>query len=337
MVNAPAPRQVVILAYPGVQSLDVTGPLEVFAGARQLIEATAPAARSYRIRIFTAEGKPLRCSSGLVLTPDGSLADAPAEIDTLILAGGSGHREASADPVLVDWIGRAAASSRRVASVCTGAFLLARAGLLDGRRATTHWSAAKELARLYPEVDVDPEPIFLRDGPIWTSAGVTAGMDLTLALIEEDLDRDAALTIARHLVLFLRRPGSQSQFSATLSAQQPEREPLREVQRSVIEDLAGEHSVQEMAARAHMSQRHFARAFRAETGVTPARYVERVRLEGARRRLEESADPVAAVAASCGFGSTETMRRLFLRTLGVGPAEYRRRFRAHPERLTPAA
>jgi transcriptional regulator GlxA family with amidase domain len=169
----------------------------------------------------------------------------------------------------------------------------------------------------------------MRDGQIWTSAGVTCGMDLALALVEEDLDREAALTIARHLVLFLRRPGNQSQFSATLAAQQPEREPLREVQRRVIEDVAAAHTVEAMAASASLSPRHFARAFRAETGLTPARYVERVRLEAARRRLEETAEPVAAVAASCGFGTAETMRRSFLRTLGVGPAEYRRRFRSH--------
>ncbi|HXP28117.1 MAG TPA: helix-turn-helix domain-containing protein, partial [Solirubrobacteraceae bacterium] len=216
----------------------------------------------------------------------------------------------------------------RTASVCTGAFVLAAAGLLDGCRATTHWASAAALARLYPNVDVDPEPIFVRDGRIWTSAGVTAGMDLALALVERDHDRDAALTIARHLVLFLRRPGGQSQFSATLAAQQPEREPLREVQRSVVEDIAGEHSVEAMAARAHMSARHFARAFRAETGVTPARYVERVRLEAARRRLEDGSQPIATVAAACGFGTAETMRRVFLRMLDVGPAEYRRRFQS---------
>ena len=207
--------------------------------------------------------------------------------------------------------------------------LLASAGLLDGRRATTHWASADRLQRLYPDVLVDPEPIFVRDGPIWTSAGVTAGMDLALALVEHDHDRDAALTIARHLVLFLRRPGNQSQFSATLAAQQPEREPLREVQRSVIEHVAADHSVEAMAARANMSARHFARAFRAETGVTPARYVERVRLEAARRILEDGSEPIAIIAATCGFGTAETMRRVFLRTLDVGPAEYRRRFQAH--------
>ncbi len=233
------------------------------------------------------------------------------------------------DPALLKWIARASRSARRTTSVCTGAFLLADAGLLDGRRATTHWAYAAELQRLHPEVEVDPAPIFVRDGRVWTSAGVTAGMDLALALVEEDLDRDVALTIARHLVLFLRRPGSQSQFSATLLAQQPAREPLREIQRLVLENVAGEHTVEAMAARAHLSPRHFARAFTAETGVTPARYVERVRLEVARRRLEETGEPIGAIAQGCGFGTDETMRRVFLRVLQVGPAEYRRRFNTH--------
>jgi transcriptional regulator GlxA family with amidase domain len=337
MRSASAPRQVAILVYPGVQSLDVTGPLEVFAGAQQLIELTARTEPGYEIRTVSTDGAPLCSSSGLTLVPDLRLSDAPTELDTLIVAGGSGHREAAADNTILEWISRAASSSRRTASVCTGAFLLAAAGLLHGRRATTHWASADELARLHPDVRVDAEPIFLRDGPIWTSAGVTSGMDLALALVEQDLDREAALTIARHLVLFLRRPGNQSQFSATLAAQQTDREPLREVQRSVIEDVAAAHTVEAMAAAANMSARHFARAFRAETGLTPARYVERVRLEAARRRLEETAELVAAIAASCGFGTAETMRRSFLRALGVGPAEYRRRFRSHADRPQTAA
>jgi transcriptional regulator GlxA family with amidase domain len=328
MASASAPRQVAILAYPGVQSLDVTGPLEVFAGAHRLLETRGRGERGYEVRILSADGAPLRTSSGLSITPHGAIQDAPARIDTLIVAGGEGHAVAAVDRALLDWIAGASAAARRTASVCTGAFLLARAGLLDGRCATTHWASAEALQREHPDVHVDPEPIFVRDGSIWTSAGVTAGMDLALALVEEDLDREAALTIARHLVLFLRRPGNQSQFSATLGAQQPERAPLRELQRALLEDVAGEHSVEAMAARAHMSPRHFARVFRAETGVTPARYVERVRMEAARRRLEDTAEPMAAVAAACGFGTVETMRRVFIRALAVGPAEYRRRFTA---------
>ncbi len=335
MPRTPPSRQVAILAYPGVQSLDVSGPLEVFAAARRLIEAGARPERSYEIRILSRDGARLESSSGMTVTPHCDIEHAPDRIDTLIVAGGDGCMEAADDGVLIDWIARTASSSRRTASVCTGAFLLARAGLLDGRRASTHWAAAEQLARLHPRVRVDPDPIYVRDGPIWSSAGVTAGMDLALAMVEQDMDREAALAIARRLVLFLRRPGNQSQFSATLAAQQPASQPLREVQRSVLENLAGEHTVEAMAARAHMSLRHFARAFRAETGVTPARYVERVRLEAARRRVEETADPIAAIAAGCGFGTAETMRRVFLRSLDVGPAEYRRRFQ--PEAVPPLA
>ncbi|HEX8715278.1 MAG TPA: DJ-1/PfpI family protein [Solirubrobacteraceae bacterium] len=318
-----AARNVVVLLFDRVQSLDVTGPIEVFAGANRLLGRDR-----YAIRTLSADGAPVRTSSGLTLVPDGPLTDAPDEIDTLIVPGGPGARAASADASLLAWVADTAARSTRTASVCTGAFVLAAARLLDGRRATTHWASAAALARLHPAVRVDPDPIFVRDGDVWTSAGVTAGIDLALALVEHDHDRDAALTIARHLVLFLRRPGNQSQFSATLAAQQPAREPLRDVQRSVLDDPAGDHSVDAMAARAHMSPRNFARAFRAETGLTPARYVERVRIEAARRRLEDTAEPVAAVAAACGFGAAETMRRAFLRALAVGPAEYRRRFSA---------
>ena len=332
MQDVPSPRLIAIVVYPGVQSLDVAGPLEVFAGAQRLIEASSSRERGYDVRVLSRDGEPLQTSSGLGLIPHAKLPARPPPIDTLILAGGSGHAVAAEDRALLDWITRAAKLSRRTASVCTGAFVLASAGLLDGRRATTHWASAAELQRKHPDVIVDPEPIFVRDGALWTSAGVTAGMDLALALVEEDLGSDAALTIARHLVLFLRRPASQSQFCATLAAQNAQREPLREIQRAVLEDIAGDHRVEAMAARAHMSPRHFARAFRAETGVTPARHVERVRVEAARRRLEDTSEPIAAIAASSGFGTAETMRRVFLRTLHIGPSEYRRRFHLHPAR-----
>ncbi|HEX3910318.1 MAG TPA: DJ-1/PfpI family protein [Solirubrobacteraceae bacterium] len=334
-------RRVAILLFEGVQSIDVTGPLEVFTGADRLLRDSrrgeAPVgggavqvggARDggYEVCTLSADGKPLRTSSGLTIVPDGCLREVPRGLDTLIVPGGDGTREAIGERRLLRWIAETSTRARRTASVCTGAFLLAAAGLLDGRRATTHWASAESLARRYPKVRVDPDPIFVRDGELWSSAGVSAGMDLTLALVEDDHDRELALTVARHLVLFLRRPGTQSQFSATLASQQPEREPLREVQRLILEELASDHSVEAMAARAHMSPRHFARAFRAETGVTPARYVEHVRLEAARRVLEDSSTPIAEVARECGFGTAETMRRVFLRGLAVGPAEYRRRF-----------
>jgi transcriptional regulator GlxA family with amidase domain len=319
------PPTIAILLYEGVQSLDVTGPLEVFSGADVALRARG-AGGGYRVRTIAPAAAPVRCESGLRLIPDGSLPRAPEAIDTLIVPGGGGRAEAVRDPALMRFLELSHARCRRLASVCTGAFLLASAGLLDGRRATTHWAYAAELARTHPLIEVEPDPIFVRDGSIWTSAGVTAGMDLALALVEEDHDRELALLIARHLVLFLRRPGNQSQFSAVMRAQQPRREPLREVQREVLEDVAGRHTVEAMAERAHMSPRNFARAFRAQTGVTPARYVESVRLEAARRRLEETAEPVQGIAYACGFPSAEAMRRSFQRTLHVGPTEYRRRF-----------
>lgn len=330
----PHSRRIAIVVFPKVQSLDVTGPLEVISAAHSLRHTTDPSDPGYEVQVISRDGAPLRCSSGLTIVPDGDFSHTPANLDTLIVAGGYGSREASLDRATLDWISAASTRARRTASVCTGAFLLAAAGLLDGRHATTHWGAASELARLHPKVHVHPEPIFLRDGPIWTSAGVTAGMDLALALVEEDISRDLALAIARHLVLFLRRPGNQSQFSATLAAQEPVREPLREARRHILENIDADLSVEALARLAHMSPRHFARSFRAETGVTPARYVESVRIEAARRALEDTSAPVASVACTCGFGTPETMRRSFLRVLDVAPAEYRRRF--HPIAATEA-
>ena len=276
--------------------------------------------------IASSAGRSLRTSSGLELVPHRRLRPVPARLDTLVVPGGTGTRAALADRQLLAALGQAAGRARRVAAVCTGAFLLAEAGLLDGRRATTHWAACAELARRYPAVDVQPEPIFLRDGRVFTSAGVTAGLDLTLALVESDLGREVALTVARGLVLFLRRPGSQAQFSAQLSAQLAAHDWLRELQQWIAEHPDADLTVPALARRASLSPRHLARRFQRETGVTPARYVEQVRLESARRRLEESPDPVEQVALQCGFGTPETMRRVFLRRLGVGPGEYRRRF-----------
>jgi transcriptional regulator GlxA family with amidase domain len=314
-------RTVVIVAFPGVQSLDVTGPVEVFHGAARIRGG------AYGVAVATLDGGTVPTSSGIVLGGEVALVDVDA-IDTLIVAGGSGSRPRIVDPALVDWLRRRAPDARRVASVCSGAFLLAEAGLLDGRRVTTHWAVSRALARAYPAIEVDAEPIFTRDGHVWTSAGVTAGMDLALAMVEEDLGRDVALAVARELVLFLRRPGGQSQFSAQLTSQFAERDAIRDLQQWMVDHPDADLSVEAMADRVAMSPRHFARRFRAEVGDTPARYVERMRVEAARRRLEESADPIDAVAPACGFGTTETMRRSFVRALGVAPAEYRRRFQS---------
>ncbi|MFG3504948.1 GlxA family transcriptional regulator [Streptomyces sp. NPDC047821] len=314
-------RPVLVVLFDGVQSLDVTGPVEVFAGASHLTSGGDP----YPIRTASLDGAPVRTRSGLCLAADGALADAPPP-HTLLVPGGEGSLDP--DPRLVDWLRVHAPRAERLVSVCTGAVLLARAGLLDGRRATTHWAFCDHLARTHPEVDVDPDPIFVRDGNLATSAGVTAGIDLALALVEEDLGRDAALTIARHLVVFLRRPGNQAQFSAQLAAQTARREPLREVQQFITEHPSADLSVDALAGRARLSPRHFARAFQAETGTTPGRYVERVRLEHARRLLEDTGRGVHEVARASGYGTPEAMRRAFLKALGTPPAEYRRRFHA---------
>jgi transcriptional regulator GlxA family with amidase domain len=311
---AHADAVVVIVVFDGFQSLDLSGPTEVFAAA------------GWPVRVVSADGAPVRSSSGLTVVPDGDLASARGPIDVLMVVGGEGTPGAMRNERLRRWLRRAATRSRRVTSVCSGAFVLAEAGLLDGRRATTHWSVCGELASRYPDIDVDPDPIYVRDGDVWTSAGVTAGMDLALAIVEEELGRDLALAIARRLVLFLRRPGNQSQFSAQLSVQTADRDVLRGLQHHIAEHPGDDLSVDALAARAAMSPRHFARVFRDETGSTPARFVEAARVEAARRRLEESTDSVESVARACGFGTAETMRRTFLRTMHVAPSEYRRRF-----------
>jgi len=320
-----APRTVLIVVFDGVQSLDVTGPLEVFTGANDHLAARAGRGPAYQVAVAGPGGKPVRTSSGLTLVPGSDLLTAPAP-HTLVVPGGEGSRAGNAE--LTAWLRQHARAARRVTSVCTGAFLLARAGLLDGRRATTHWAYADALERQFPAVTVDPEPIYVRDGPFVTSAGVTAGIDLALALVEEDVGRAAALDVARHLVVFLRRPGGQAQFSAQLRAQLARRRPLREVQQWISERPAADLSVHRLAARAGLSPRQFARSFTAETGVTPGRYVDRVRLEAARRELEDTAGSVEQVARGCGYGTPEAMRRAFIRALGVSPAGYRQRFRA---------
>ncbi|MFG2981483.1 GlxA family transcriptional regulator [Streptomyces sp. NPDC048258] len=319
-------RNVLVVLYDGVQSLDVTGPVEVFAAA-----ARFPGRVGYEIRTVSPGGAPVRTSSGLTLMPDGELESArPGKGTTLLVPGG--RYTADFEPRLTDWLRAHGGGAERLVSVCTGGLLLAEAGLLDGRRATTHWYACEQMARDYPAVVVEPDPIYVRDGPVATSAGVTAGIDLALALVEEDHGRDVALTIARHLVVFLRRPGNQAQFSAQLEAQTARREPLRDVQQFITEHPGGDLSVEALAARARLSPRHFARAFQAETGVTPGRYVERVRVEHARRLLEDSGEGVAQISRACGYGTPEALRRAFVKALGQSPAEYRRRFGPCPPR-----
>jgi transcriptional regulator GlxA family with amidase domain len=315
-------RRIVIVAFPHVQTLDVVGPAEVFSAADRL-----RGGGEYAIEVVASDSGVLETGSGLRLLPHRALGAVRGPIDTLIVAGGGGVEQAKRDERLIRWIRSAAARSRRVASVCTGAFLLAEAGLLDGRRATTHWAACDELARAHPEVEVEHAPIFVRDGELYTSGGVTAGIDLALALVEDDLGAAVARDAARWLVLFLRRPGDQAQFSAQPAWQPAERAPLRDLQAWIADNLTADLSVPALAERAFMSPRNFARAFRREVGMTPAAYVESVRLERARAELEAGSAPVEAVAAICGFGTVETMRRAFHRRFNVNPAAYRSRFR----------
>ncbi|MER5913356.1 GlxA family transcriptional regulator [Streptomyces sp. NPDC001982] len=316
-----AQRTLLVVLFDDVQSLDVTGPVEVFAGA----EACSPG--TYRIRTASLDGAPVRTSSGFTVVPDAALTGEPVP-HTLLVPGGAGSR--SPDPRLIDWLRVHGPRAERLVSVCTGAILLARAGLLDGRRVTTHWAYCEKLARDHPAVEVDADPIYVRDGHVATSAGVTAGIDLALALVEEDLGRDIALTVARYLVVFLRRPGNQAQFSAQLAAQTARREPLREVQQWITEHVADDLSVETLATRARLSPRHFARAFQTETGMSPGRYVDRVRLEHARRLLEDTLDGIEEISRASGYGTPEALRRAFMRSLGTSPAEYRRRFRLAP-------
>jgi transcriptional regulator GlxA family with amidase domain len=325
-------RSLLVVLFDGVQSLDVTGPLEVFSAANRWCDDRG-AAPAYAIGTASLGGRAVRTSSGLGLVPNADLASVPGPPDLLLVPGGAGARRR--DPDLVAWLREHASAALadetnravRLASVCTGAFLLAEAGLLNGRKVTTHWERCAELADQYPDVTVDPDPIFIKDGRLATSAGVTAGIDLALALVEDDLGRDAALAVARGLVVFLRRPGSQSQFSAQLSAQLADRQPLRDVQQWIADHPAADLSVDVLAERASLSPRQFARAFAAETGLPPGRYVDRARLEAARRHLEDTGEGVEEAARACGYGTPEAMRRAFVKALGVSPAEYRRRFR----------
>lgn len=318
-------RRVIVLAVDGAQSLDVLGPIEAFHYAEQLAPGT------YGIELVGPGDRGFITAASGVTIGVRPLPSPPPRHDTLVIAGGEGARRATGDKELVEWIAQASRRARRTTSVCTGAYLLAAAGLLDGRQATTHWNYCDALAEQFPEVELDPEPVFVRDRDIWTSAGVTAGMDLTLALIEDDLGPEIALAVARMLVVFLKRPGGQAQFSGALSVQQATRPALRELQAWIAGHLEEDLSVANLAERAGFSERSFARAFRQEVGQTPAAYVEALRVERARTLLEDGAPTLEAVAQGAGFSSTEVLRRAFHRRLGVSPADYRGRFRLLPE------
>jgi transcriptional regulator GlxA family with amidase domain len=327
-------RHVVIVGYEGVQPLDVVGPHEVFAGAGRAVAALGRVG-GYRVTLASSAGTPVRSESGLVLGTS-PLPAGSERVDTLVLPGGNGVGDATRDEALLTWIRQTAPRCRRVATVCSGAFVGAAAGLLHGRRVTTHWARARQLAAEHPGLTVDADPIYIRDGKYWSSAGVTAGIDLALALVQEDLGVDVAQTVARWLVMFLHRPGGQTQFASPVWVPRAERSTVRAVQTLVEAAPGGDHRLPALAAAAAMSVRHFTRVFTAEVGETPSRFVERTRLEAARRELEETSDTLDVVATRCGLGSAETLRRVFQRHLGVAPDAYRRRFRATPNERTSA-
>jgi len=309
------PRRIAFLIFDGFQILDAAGPIAVFEIAGCYCEG------SYALEVIVAERGLISSSANAAIAA--SACHPGASYDTLIVAGGDGTRTAFQDERILKFVRRAAGRARRVASVCSGAFILAAAGLLDGRRATTHWSRTAEFERRFPKVRVEPDRIHMKDGPIWTSAGITAGIDLALALVAEDLGEEIAKRTAQQLVVYYRRPGGQSQFSALLELGRPEARfgPLLSWARERLHQSLG---VERLADQAAMSPRHFARAFAAETGVTPAKAVERLRVEAARERIEAGVEPIDAIATKVGFGDAERMRRAFLRAFGQPPQALRR-------------
>lgn len=318
-------RTIALLGFAGAAALDITGPYEVFAAASQLNpDHMAPA---YRIVLLADQAGPFPTVSGLSMVADSSWFDCTEAIDTLIVAGGPDTTPLVGNAKLLAWLRTMADRTRRIGSVCTGAFALAAAGLLTERRATTHWKAAEHLAKAYPRVKVEPDAIYIKDGNIYTSAGVTAGMDLALALVEEDMGRHVALDVARMLVLFLKRPGGQSQFSSRLQAQTTEKTRLAPLLSWLNENYRRPLTVEDMARQAAMSQRNFARVFAAETASSPANYLERIRLEHTVSLLESTGISLEAAARECGFTGCEQLRRAFQRHRGITPREHRERFR----------
>ena len=322
-------RRIVFVAGPGTEILDLVGPLQVFARASDMYCRANPGARPiYSIEVVSISSqRSLMANCGLRFAAHKTFREVRGKIDTLLVAGGDAIEQNEVNSESVRWLKKIAGRARRVGSVCTGAMLLGRAGLLDGRRATTHWNWCQTLIKRAPRADVDPDPIFVRDENVYTSAGVTAGMDLALALVEEDHGSRLALQVARNLVLYLRRPGGQSQFSAALSLQATDRKPLRELESWVLDNLDKPLTVPVLARRVAMSPRNFARVFTQEMKTTPAKFVERLRVEAARRRLEESQNSMETIAAECGFGNVNSMRNVFQRTLKIPPGQYRRHFR----------
>src|SRR3989440_1234616 len=322
-------RRIVFVAAPGTEIIDLVGPLQVFARAAEMFGKQNPGSPPiYSVEVISASSqRSLVTNCGVRITAHKTFREVRGKIDTLLIAGGNAIEQDEINADVVRWLKKIAGRIRRIGSVCTGAMLLARASLLDGRRATTHWNWCHVLIKRAPRADVDPNPIFIRDENVYTSAGVTAGMDLALALVEEDYGSRLALQVARNLVLYLRRPGGQSQFSAALSLQLTDRKPLRELEAWGHDNQHKPVTGPVLAQRVAMSPRNFARVFTKELKTTPAKFVERLRVEAARRRLEESQNSMEMIAGECGFGNVNSMRNVFQRTLKIAPGQYRRHFR----------
>jgi transcriptional regulator GlxA family with amidase domain len=315
-------KTIAIFAPPGVQLLDVCGPLDVFAQAN--LEAGVT---HYNLLVIGADSVQVTSSSGARLMPDRIAGDANDRFDTLLVAGAPRSSRTMLPESLFVWLRTVARKSRRFGSVCTGAFILAEAGLLKGRRLTTHWASVDELTSQYPDITVEPDALYIRDGKLRTAAGVTAGLDLALALIEEDLGRELAKRVASQLVMFFKRPGGQLQFSRKGETQPAGRSVLQEVQRFVAAHPDLKHTVSSLAVHAGLSPRHFARLFQAEVGVTPAAWIESARVSAARTLIETTRDTPKQIAARCGFANADVLRRSFAKHVGITPAEYRKTFR----------
>lgn len=313
-------QRVVIVTFDSAQILDVTGPLEVFSSATRFVLAA-----HYDVALVSVAGGLVGSTSGMEFQTT-RLDAVHGRVDTLMVAGGRDMDAACSEPELLAQLRRLAPQARRVTSVCSGAFLLAAAGLLDGRRAATHWAECDLLTKSYPAVDVDHDAIYIRDGNVWTSAGVTAGIDLALALVADDHGRKAAAAVARQLVVYLRRSGGQAQFSALLAAQDADSEPIQDLLTWLPDHLGEDLSVPKLALRTSLSERHFSRVFKAEVGASPADHIETVRLETACRLIESTHATIEQIANTCGFGTAETMNRSFRRRLGTTPMQHRRHF-----------
>lgn len=318
-----------MIAFDGMQALDLVGPLEVFAKANAFARSVGAAPFEYKIQIASPRGGEVTSNSGVVFAGTCPLDQLANSFDTILVSGGSVERLPGSPewPMLLDWLRHEASKTRRVASVCTGAFVLGAAGLLEGRRATTHWAQCARLQEMCATTLVEPDALYVADGNVYTSAGVTAGIDLALALVEQDLGSAPALSIARDMVLYLRRPGGQSQFSANLSAQVQAKGRLQALLSWIVEHPSDDLSIPVLAERAAMSARNFGRAFKGQTGMTPSDYVELVRIDRAKVHLEDTTWPLARIAGRSGFRTTSTLVRAFRRRLGISPGEYRERFR----------